>query len=192
MKTVELWLGKYDCEWTLFNVISVEFGICPKVYSLDELAEFLRSNGGYFVNIRYWDRLFGNAAASFTEVIRLFAQIKSEQGNSHLDYAFIPREEVILDFTKCKSIFEIYQEMRVKMEWIDWYGENLDALWDILTGLPYKGDDFIILRPKHYRGIPYGQDAEFTNAVDKICDIFLEAQDEYGEINVDIRFFENL
>lgn len=192
MRTVELWLGKYDREWTLFNVLSIEFEINPKVYTLDKLEVFLRSNGGYFVNIRYWDSLYGNAATAFSDVLHLFEQIKSELGNTHLDFAFIPHDEVTLDFTKCRSIFAVYQEMREKMEWQDWYGNNLDALWDILTGLPYKGDDFVILRPRHYCDIPYGQDAAFTNAVDKICDIFLEAQNEYEKIKVEIRFSEPL
>ena len=115
MKTIELQLGRYDREWTLFNVIFIEFEIRPKVYSLDALAEFLRANGGYFVHIRYWDMLYGNAAAAFSEVLQLFEQIRSELGSSHLDFAFIPREEVILDFTECRSIFEVYREMREKM-----------------------------------------------------------------------------
>lgn len=90
------------------------------------------------------------------------------------------REEVILDFRKCTSITSIYDEMRVKMEWQDWYGTNLDALWDILTGLPYRGDDFVILRKAHYD--------DFTVAVNKICNLFLEAQEEYKQITVSIRY----
>ena len=60
------------------------------------------------------------------------------------------REQIILDFRECRSISSVYAQMREKMEWLDWYGENPDALWDILTGLPYRGDDFIILRPRYY------------------------------------------
>ena len=33
------------------------------------------------------------------------------------------------------------------MLWQDWYGENLDALHDILTGQPYLGRSFIIILP---------------------------------------------
>ncbi|MBE6679055.1 MAG: hypothetical protein E7598_00875 [Ruminococcaceae bacterium] len=188
MKTIELWLGRYDSEYTLFNAISTDFGITPKVYSIDSLAEFLKSNSGHFVNIRYSDRLYGDAAIVFADIIKLFEQIKLIYGNLHLDYSFVPREKVVIDFAKCQSMSEIYQEMRVKMEWMDWYGENLDALWDILTGLPYKGDDFTILRKKHHSRIIYGRTEDFTGLVDEICGIFIEAQNEYGKIKVDIHF----
>lgn len=60
------------------------------------------------------------------------------------------RVSVILDFTQCKYVGEMYLEMRKKMKWEDWYGENLYALWDILTSLPHEGDDFTIIRPYHY------------------------------------------
>ena len=33
------------------------------------------------------------------------------------------------------------------MNWQECYGENLDALWDILTGLPHRGKSFIIIPP---------------------------------------------
>ena len=33
------------------------------------------------------------------------------------------------------------------MHWQDWYGENLDSLWDILTGLPFYGRRFTFRLP---------------------------------------------
>lgn len=95
---------------------------------------------------------------------------------------------VTLDFSKCKYISEIYLEMRTKMKWEDWYGPNLDALWDILTGLPYYGNDFTIIRPYIYRDIPYEQDKLFTEYVDKLCTVFLRAERMYGEITVHIEY----
>ena len=100
------------------------------------------------------------------------------------------RETVTLDFTTQKYIYYIYQEMRKKMEWEDFYGENLDALWDILRGMPHKGDDFVILRPVRYTGIPYGQNDSFTKYVDSICDVFQEAQ-EKGYLTVKIQYTDN-
>lgn len=100
------------------------------------------------------------------------------------------RETVTLDFTSQKYLGQIYQEMREKMEWEDFYGENLDALWDILRGMPYKGDDFLILRPVRYKGIPYGDNDAFTEYVDSICDVFQEAQDE-GHLTVKIQYTDN-
>ncbi|MDO5459909.1 MAG: barstar family protein [Eubacteriales bacterium] len=54
---------------------------------------------------------------------------------------------VFLDFSACADIPSLYSEMRQKMAWKDWYGENLDALHDILTGLPHRGTRFVLTLP---------------------------------------------
>lgn len=95
---------------------------------------------------------------------------------------------VTLDFSRCKYISEIYLELRKKMKWEEWYGPNLDALWDILTGLPYYGNDFTIIRPYAYRDIPHEQDKLFTEYMDKLCTVFLRAERMYGEISVHIEY----
>ena len=99
------------------------------------------------------------------------------------------RVAVTLDFTPCKHLSDVFKEMRRKMEWDEDYGENLSALWDILWGMPYKGNDFTIIRPRHFTNIPYGQDQKFTEYVDKICSIFQRAQQQ-GIISVDIVYTE--
>lgn len=76
------------------------------------------------------------------------------------------RVQVTLDFTKCRYIGELYLEMRIKMEWDDDFGENFSALWDILRGMPYKGNDFTILRPHRYTDIPYGDNEGFGEYVE--------------------------
>ena len=54
---------------------------------------------------------------------------------------------VFLDFSTCADIPALYSEMRHKMAWEDWYGENLDALYDVLTGLPHRGSHFVLTLP---------------------------------------------
>ena len=54
---------------------------------------------------------------------------------------------VFVDFTRSAEIGELYQELRQKLQWEDWYGENLDALYDILTGLPHRGTRFVLRMP---------------------------------------------
>ena len=54
---------------------------------------------------------------------------------------------VLIDLSACADIPSIYSELRQKMKWEDWYGENLDALYDILTGLPHHGRHFVITAP---------------------------------------------
>ncbi|BDF68795.1 hypothetical protein CE91St43_27670 [Oscillospiraceae bacterium] len=98
------------------------------------------------------------------------------------------RIAVTLDFTSCKYIPELFREMRRKMDWDEDFGENLSALWDILRGMPYRGDDFTIIRPVRFEGIPHGQDDIFTEYVDKICAVFQRAQERYGDISITVRY----
>ena len=56
---------------------------------------------------------------------------------------------VKLDLSRCQSREELYAVLRREMEWQDWYGENLDALWDILTGLPHRGKRFTLVLPEN-------------------------------------------
>ena len=56
---------------------------------------------------------------------------------------------ITIDFSKACERKELFAELRRKMDWQDWYGENLDALSDILTGLPHKGSKFLFLMPKN-------------------------------------------
>ena len=57
-------------------------------------------------------------------------------------------DSVLLDFTGCQSRRELYGVLRRVMGWQDWYGENLDALWDVLTGLPHEGKRFTVVLPR--------------------------------------------
>ena len=97
---------------------------------------------------------------------------------------------VTLDFTECRYVMELYAEMRVKMEWEDFYGNNLDALWDILWGMPHKGNDFVIYRPRTYQNIPHGDNEGFTGYVNKICSIFERAQN-HGYLTMKIIYTES-
>lgn len=76
-------------------------------------------------------------------------------------------EPVELDFSRCAEKQELFREMREKMDWQKWYGSNLDALWDVLTGLPHKGKHFIIRLPD--------AESDIASYADSICDIFREA-----------------
>ena len=41
---------------------------------------------------------------------------------------------IVIDFSKCKYPMDLHNEIRKKLELPEWYGNNLDALWDMLTG----------------------------------------------------------
>ena len=55
---------------------------------------------------------------------------------------------VFLDFRHSADIPALSAELRSKMAWEPWYSENLDALHDILTGLPHRGRRFVLLLPE--------------------------------------------
>lgn len=44
-------------------------------------------------------------------------------------------KSVELDFSSCKYIGSVQREIKEKLNLPEWYGENLDALWDALFAL---------------------------------------------------------
>lgn len=56
-------------------------------------------------------------------------------------------DDVLLDFSECVTRKELYAVLRREMLWQEFFGENLDALWDILTGLPHRGKSFSFVLP---------------------------------------------
>ena len=66
-----------------------------------------------------------------------------------------------------------------------------NALWDILTGLYYYGDDFIIKRKRTHTYTEYGRTIDYTQTIDKVCEIFGEAAlEEYSEMTVTIEYMD--
>ena len=59
--------------------------------------------------------------------------------------ALVP--EVALDFSACRERPELYDIMAARMLWQPYYGRNLDALYDLLTGLPHLGKSFAVRLP---------------------------------------------
>ena len=54
---------------------------------------------------------------------------------------------VTLDFSPCRERGELYDVMAGAMLWEPGYGRNLDALYDIVTGLPHLGRAFRLVLP---------------------------------------------
>ena len=75
---------------------------------------------------------------------------------------------VFLDFSECADIPALYAELRHKMNWEPWYGENLDALHDIITGLPHTGTRFILTMPAE------DAPAEVRIYAERIASVFLD------------------
>ena len=63
----------------------------------------------------------------------------------------------------------------------DWYGQNLDALWDSITGIMYLPAEItIIFQPQTIQAL------QLSEEVDKIITVFKEAANEFGEIVLNI------
>lgn len=86
-----------------------------------------------------------------------------------------------LDFSSCKYLGEIHEIIKTELELPEWYGANLDALWDSVTGLMYVPAKIkIIFKPETKAA------QALSNEVEKIIALFVEAQKEYGQIEVTV------
>ena len=74
----------------------------------------------------------------------------------------------LIDFAGCETREELYAVLRREMAWEDWYGGNLDALWDVLTGLPHEGERFTVALPR--------ADSPVFDYAEKIREVFQEAE----------------
>ena len=54
----------------------------------------------------------------------------------------------VVDFARVENKKDMFAILRECMEWEDWYGDNIDALHDIVTGLPHKGKIFAVVPPE--------------------------------------------
>ena len=84
---------------------------------------------------------------------------------------------IVIDFSKCKYPMDLHNEIRKKLELPEWYGNNLDALWDILTGFIETPIEITVI----YK--PENKAAEnLKENVLKVIETFKEASEEDEEI----------
>ena len=88
-------------------------------------------------------------------------------------------KERVLDFSECSYIGEVYAVIKKELELPEWCGENLDALWDAVTGMMYTPAHIIIRSAT--------KSEELQQSIDDIISVFREAEEEYHEIAVVIR-----
>ncbi len=51
---------------------------------------------------------------------------------------------IILDFTECKTYYDLYDVISVAFDFPEFFGKNLDALWDCMKDYCEKGTQVII------------------------------------------------
>ena len=76
-------------------------------------------------------------------------------------------------FSKINSFADLHGTLKESLELPYYYGENLDALSDILTGLPHKGSRFVLLMPENQELKAYAEKIvqEFSEA-GKPCNFY--------------------
>ena len=90
----------------------------------------------------------------------------------------IPKERN-LDFSSCSYIGEIYRVIKSELELPAWCRENLDALWDAITGIMYTPAKITIKR--------IIRRTELQSSVDEIIAVFQKAEKRFREITVIVK-----
>lgn len=86
-------------------------------------------------------------------------------------------KNIVIDFSKCKYPMDLHNELSEKLGLPEWYGNNLDALWDMLTGFIETPIEIMVI----YK--PENKAAEnLKETVLKIIETFKEAAEEEEEI----------
>ena len=75
---------------------------------------FICCHGDFNVQIRFADEPFGTAGELVQKMLQLFDQLHFKLGDRHFDYTLLGREQVVIDFSKCKYMSELFKEMRKK------------------------------------------------------------------------------
>ena len=89
---------------------------------------------------------------------------------------------VVIVFSKCKYPMDLHNEIREKLELPEWYGDNLDALWDMLTGfIETPIEVTVIYKPENKMA------ENLKESVLKVIETFKEASEEDEEIKINIK-----
>lgn len=83
-----------------------------------------------------------------------------------------------LDFSSCRYLGEIHEVIREEFELPDWYGANLDALWDSVTGIMHIPAEITVSKKVRSQ--------ELVPDIEKIIEVLNEAQEEYNCIIVHV------
>jgi ribonuclease inhibitor len=83
-------------------------------------------------------------------------------------------KKIIINISKLKSIEQFHELLKIKLGFPDYYGKNLDALWDCLTS--------DLETPILIQWIGYAECKNYLgNEVIKIKEVFESAQEELSD-----------
>ena len=84
-----------------------------------------------------------------------------------------------LDFSLCTTLGEIYAVIQHSLELPEWFGANLDALWDSLVGIMYTPAQITVNKAV--------KNKELLEDIEEIISVLREAEEKYHEITVMIK-----
>ncbi len=82
-----------------------------------------------------------------------------------------------IDFSNCKSDDDLHELLKEKLDFADYYGKNLDALWDCITGDMYLPAYVTIGGFRHLS-------KDLHTSVEEIISVFKDAETMYGCIRL--------
>ena len=86
-------------------------------------------------------------------------------------------KSITVDFSGCKYPLDLHNKIKEALGLPEWYGNSLDALWDMLTGFIKTPINITaVYKPE----TKYAED--LRESVIKIIEVFEEAADEDEEI----------
>ena len=89
-------------------------------------------------------------------------------------------KKIILDFTDCRYILRLYEILQEGFGFPDWFGKNLDALWDLLRD--YAGCPPILVQIKGIETMPQ----ELRGHMDEVLKVFVEAHQEVPQLRFEV------
>lgn len=93
----------------------------------------------------------------------------------------ITENPIILDFSKCKYLGEIHQLLKEKFGFHDYYGENWDALWDLMRDVFSVNEKFIV----ELHGF-YSLDDDLRDECKLMLQVFDDVHDETENFSYEI------
>ena len=147
------------------------------IHGVDEVPQELRSTVDKMIEIfRRAEAMYGDIRVQVGEerLGRMVSPFHLRGGTEMDEWIHID-----LDFGKCKRAQELHEELKQKLELPDFYGRNLDALWDSITGIMYTPACVTI------HGVDKAPQ-DLRSTVDKMIEIFRRAEAMYGDVRVQV------
>ena len=89
-------------------------------------------------------------------------------------------EIIEVDFSGCRYLGEIHRILKQQLNFPDYYGENLDALWDCLRD--YNDEDAIQVYVKGVNQIP----EELSEHMKGILEVFDDVHEETPNVTFEV------